>query len=409
MKYILTLILFITYFFTFSQEIYKKGKVFQNNGDTLKGYIGNIFDSKSVFFKENLNSKQQELSPDKISGFELEGNIYLSKKVLKNDYIFNKSLKSYPFVSNGIFLEKNEDFVPYWDSVFVQRLLKGKISLFELNTKDATKGFYAEKNEKLVELPPVYFEFKKDTTRGYGYFIRNGIYNMIPNFSGTYTQRKYFLDTLRSLIIDDAEYYLKPLDYNLNCERNELIEFINNYDQKYPEENNSIIYQKRRGKKYFGLNAGTVFPTHYLSFESYDRMVTTGSRTFGLFVLFPLYKENINLSYRVGFQQYYFKSQLYLRNKNLGEDINILNSINFGIRYSFMKGIIRPYGGYSISVMKRQINEYKQQFTFPAFVEYGILIPVKRINFFVGGERYPILKSKRHVFQFNAFNAGILF
>ncbi|MBK9935844.1 MAG: hypothetical protein IPP05_17300 [Cytophagaceae bacterium] len=74
-----------------------------------------------------------------------------------------------------------------------------------------------------------------------------------------------------------------------------------------------------------------------------------------------------------------------------------------------MKGIIRPYGGYSISVMKRQINEYKQQFTFPAFVEYGILIPVKRINFFVGGERYPILKSKRHVFQFNAFNAGILF
>ncbi|MBK9935845.1 MAG: hypothetical protein IPP05_17305 [Cytophagaceae bacterium] len=71
---------------------------------------------------------------------------------------------------------------------------------------------------------------------------------MIPNFSGTYTQRKYFLDTLRSLIIDDAEYYLKPLDYNLNCERNELIEFINNYNQKYPEENNSIIYQKRRGK-----------------------------------------------------------------------------------------------------------------------------------------------------------------
>jgi hypothetical protein len=411
MKYTFTLVICLSYFATFGQETFSERALIQANGDTLKGYISNLYDSKTIEFRKTKNSKKQTFSPTQIQGFILDGNTFLSKYVNITSYEFNRSLKKYSFVNEGLFLEKRTEVLPYKDSIFAQQIVKGKVNLYQLTNTDGSKGIYAERNTKILELPPVYFEFKKDTARGYGYFIQNGKYNQIPNFSGTYTQQNVYLDSLNYLMREEDNYYEMPKDINIEYNLETLASFVKNYNSTIQNESgNEVKNNKIKKRVYFGFTYGKIKPLFEPIFSTPSSTLSSPkSSALSIFALLPNYGANRNLFFRFGYQRYNYDIIVTDRGQTRSKIIRQVDAVSVGLRYALINGYVRPYIGASLTAMKQSFYGNKiTEVEFPLLPEVGVLVPIGKVNFIIQGNMYPFFKDTRYYFKISTVSVGLM-
>lgn len=362
MKHILILLICLSFTYSYSQEIYNKGAIIQLNGDTLKGMVGNLFDSKSVQFKEN--NKKKVFSPSQIKGFIYEGNTYLSKYININSYEENLYLEQSLKASEGPFLDVRKDILPYKDSVFLHLIISGKINLYEFTSRDNFKSFYGENSRKIIELPPPKFTVKKDSTVG-KLLISNGL-----SLTLKYNKRLLYVDSLNSLMTDSTYYYnISTITrYNLK----DISDRVYEYNTKFPEYKTTVAYKKKSKKVYLGFLMGGVTPTNTVAL--------------GIFALFPSSGTNKNLSYRLGYHTYGYG----------------ISCVSLGLRYATVRGFFRPYAGTSLTMLLPYAE-------FPMLVEIGGYIPIKKTNLFIQGNVYPPFGPKKFGFQIYSYSLGLMF
>ncbi|MBD0255148.1 MAG: hypothetical protein ICV83_05470 [Cytophagales bacterium] len=110
-----------------SQDHYAAGKIY-TLGDTLTGYVNSQHTARYLKFKAG-DGNVTEYTPHQVLGFERDGQIYLSKEAETNPY--------------G---EKTKE------PLFMQQLVRGKVSLYYYKERDNAEHYWAEKEGKMLEL-----------------------------------------------------------------------------------------------------------------------------------------------------------------------------------------------------------------------------------------------------------------
>ncbi len=412
-KFVLTLTVCILSIQLFAQEIYGPAQIINLNGDTSQVLMSNFTSAKEISYKRNYEVKSNVVTPDKIKGYTLNNNTFLSKYVNISSYKLNKTLAAYSFMINRFFLEKDTDVKPRKDSLFLQLLLKGRVNLYKLVSFDEIDMFYVEREGRIHELPPVYHEFKADSGNAvsYGYFIQNGIYNKIPRFSGTFYEHRSFVDTLMNAMATEEFYTknsirksLQEMKYSVD----DFIKLLSRYNAAYPEEGAEVTYRKSKfGKIYFGFTAGQLIPLKDYYNPKDSKIRATNTLAYSIFALIPNYGKNRNIFYKVGFHQVRY-DYTGLVNTQPFPMRRQLTSLALGLRYAAVKGYFRPYFGWALTYTSQKVNEYKDGDGFPMLFEAGGLIPIKKVNFMLQANFSPIL-SEQAGFQYFSYSAGLMF
>jgi hypothetical protein len=410
MKSLKILTFCIISFTTIAQEKFYSGAIIQTNGDTLKGYISNIYDAKKIEFKTSKNAKKTILTPGQIKGFLLFGNTYKSKFVNINEYDKSKYLKEYPTLVKNNFLEKRRDVTTYTDSVFVQQLVNGKISLYKLTTKKGRKAFYAENESKIIEIPPVHYVYKKDSTLSDGFIVQNGVFNRIVSFSGTYTQQKVYLDSLQSLmqnVILPNNSYRKEMEESFR--QDYIVLYVEEYNAKFQQTSTVLVDNKSIRKINFGFNIGTIIPTYEPNLKDFNTSLSSlKSRAYSVFILIPFSGVNRNLSFRIGYQLYGYNVATTVNSQLYGAKVKNIRGLSLGVRYAAVKGLVRPFIGISISSLRQTINKKEFAVQYSLLPEAGAIVSIKKINIVAQANIFPLLKSERFGFQFSTFSLGLI-
>lgn len=393
---------------SFAQESFVKGYIVKPSGDTLHGFINNFYDSKNITFRVIKNGKNIVFTPTEIKGFQINNQYYETKKIYVNYYKINISFPNLNFLEHGKFLEKVENSFSNRDTVFLKRIIKGKINLYEYISRTNDKGFYAEKGNRIVELPPIHFTFKKDTANGYGGFFADGHFNRLPNFSGTFTKQNNYLDSLTHILADDDDYYNFKLSTNNKPNLEGLSMIINEYNFKY--DNNYKVQKNGRGpfRIYFGGHFGGVKPSLNKALEN-STYNTISNSNYSIFALIPALRINRNMFYRIGFQSFtYHVMETDLRKLQIDEK-HELKSFSLGLRYAGVTGVIRPYVGGSLTILNRKINKYPTGTMFPMLVEVGTIFSYRKLNLFLQGNIYPPIINKVVGFRLLSYSVGMFF
>jgi hypothetical protein len=412
-KHLLTLTACILTFQLFAQEIYGPAQIINLKGDTSQVLLSNFTSTREIAYRNNYQLKPVVATPDKIKGYILNNNTYLSKYVNITSYTLNKTLASYSFMFNRFFLEKDMDVKPHKDSLFLQLLLKGRVSLYKLVSFDEMDMFYVEREGRMHELPPVYHEFKADSGNAvsYGYFVQNGIYNKIPRFSGTFYERKSFVDTLMNAMATEEFYTKNSIRKSLQEMKYSAADFIallSKYNSEYPEEGSEIKYKKGKfGKIYFGFTAGQVIPLKDYYNPKGQKINASNTLIYSIFAIIPNYGKNRNISYKVVFHQCSYEYTGFVDGYNY-QMKRQLTSFALGLRYAVVKGYFRPYFGWSLTYTSQKVNTYKDADGFPMLFEAGALIPIKKVNLMLQANFSPIL-SEQAGFQYFGYSAGLMF
>ncbi|UTA68724.1 MULTISPECIES: hypothetical protein [Emticicia] len=394
----------------FSQDIYRPAKIVNLKGDTSQVILSNFSTTSKISYKLTSNDKAVEVSPNSIKGYITNGNIYLSKEVYSSSYRVDNSFSEFPFIKSGSLILKNNQVQPHREHLYLKLLVKGEVSLYQLTTQNDINQFYIEKDEKMHELPPVYYDFKPDSIRNNGFFIIKGQYYQTNRFRGGYIEQKPFTDTLDSILFENKfalENGIKQSLKTLNYTAKDLIAFIVNYNTLYTETKPEIIFQKKKlGKIYFGFTAGGTIPIK-------DRFTSaetkfTNAWNYNIYVLIPNYGKNQNIFYKLGF--HYYSYSLLNTDKNTTQKIEReIASIALGVRYASLKGEFRPYAGFSATFTQQKADGVKLLPKFPLVFELGGIIPLKRTNIVFQTNFSPLLNHKQNWFKQLSYGVGLMF
>jgi hypothetical protein len=168
-------------------------------------------------------------------------------------------------------------------------------------------------------------------------------------------------------------------DPNLNKNQNfckynikELSEYVLAYNKKFNQYKSKSYVKNVSRKLYFGVLAGGLYGNP--------------ETTYSAFILMPSKQSNKNVFYRFGFHSY-------------GSAIFCVSA---GIRYAAINGPVRPYIGGAITAA------FLSRIEFPLMSEFGAVIPLKKANFFVQSNLYP-LRKKVYDFRTISYSAGLFF
>lgn len=136
--FLLSVLLFIFSTSSYTQSSYQKGFVVVNSGDTIQGWIDYRQWTKNPesirFRKDEMADNQVVYTIDDLSHFEITGFDKYERAVVSKDMR--------PVETNK--LEKNDNDIFVTDTVFLQVLITGRISLYHL---EDSKGHYYIKEE----------------------------------------------------------------------------------------------------------------------------------------------------------------------------------------------------------------------------------------------------------------------
>jgi hypothetical protein len=319
-------------------------------------------------------------------------------------------LKEYPTLVKHNFLEKRTDLTSYHDSVFVQQLINGKINLYKLTTKKGRKAIYAENESKIIEIPPVHYVYKKDSTLSDGFIVQNGVFNRISSFSGTYTQQKVYLDSLQSLmqnVILPHNSYRKEIEESFKQDYIWL--YVQEYNAKFQPTSTALVDNKTYRKINFGFNFGTIIPTYERDLKEYNTSLSSlKSRAYSVFMLIPFAGANRNVSFRIGYQQYGYNVATTINSQLYRARVKNIRGLSLGVRYGGVKGLVRPFIGISLSSLRQTINKTEFGLQYSLLPEAGAMISIKKINIVAQANIFPLIKSERLGFQFSTFSVGLM-
>lgn len=206
----------------YGQDNFQTGYLLAQSGDTIRGYINDLNWRKSpvgIEFRPTLEAQSELLDPTKIGGFSVGGEIYTSAIVEKEESSEN--------LAN---LEYDADLNIRIDTVFLQLLVQGKLSLYYHQDEIDLKNYYMRTaNDQWTLLGhKKYYQLKEGKTilaenRQYLGQLRNQMQDcstMIGSLNETtYTQKSLtdlFLQYLEC-VGADIGYYHKPAKIRLQA------------------------------------------------------------------------------------------------------------------------------------------------------------------------------------------------
>jgi hypothetical protein len=212
-RILLSVILFLIFQATFSQDNYLSGFVIQLNGDTLKGFIDYRNWEKNpnkISFKEKMTDKKIDYHPLEIKEFSVSDDKYEGAVV--------KTELSPLNVSD---LTTDEDLKFKTDTIFLQTIIKGKKCLYFYHDKSGKNQFYI-KNDTVFELL-VYKKYISEIN-GMKLIEENKIYiSQLKNYFNEFTP-----------IIPNID--------AVNYQKKKLIEIFHSY---YNSSKSKVEYEKK--------------------------------------------------------------------------------------------------------------------------------------------------------------------
>lgn len=385
------LVLLLTIIFTNvdAQDVYKAGFVVKNNGDTLRGAISNIYSSKEIKFRKDKKDKPIILSPNQIIAYFTEGNVFYSKAVSITNYREMKTLTG-GGTTEEIFLLKDSLAGITKDTVFLQKIIDGKVSLYRMNYLSGMKYFFVENSFQFVEIPQKHYAFKMDALSAE--FLKTLPIEQVQLVIGKYYRK---LDYLKVLMIafEDEDYFKKtePFVYS---EKN-IINAVAEYNRERGIKRGGKIYKNNLNRIYIGGNIG-ILKIKKDDYLNLFKLASTSSYEF--YAMMPVYGVDRNTFIKLGYFNYSYKSDLHRR---------AVKKVYLGFRYQLMDSFIKPYLGFNFAIGKQYLDEIKSANNISGVFEYGIIVSIKKVNLFLNGGMTPF-NFREHGYKISSFSVGVL-
>jgi hypothetical protein len=372
------------------QDKFFKSSIVLKDGTIEKGYISNLYDSKTIKFRKNSKSKEVIYTPYQLKGFLLENNLYATKIVKINHYKYGESnLGTVGEVPATLNIDRERGQTT--DTVFCQKVISGPLNLYKLRyTNDATY-LLVEKDSILRELPRKYYINESES------IIQTNSQQMSAktqlNYKYTSHEFRAYMDTLA--LVCDSNYYksLKPFQYS----ENNIIATVQNNNKKLGKPNGGYIMGKTPRSFFYGGAVGTI-PIRRDEFYKYEP--STFSMSYRGNVLTPI----------TGFNRHAF-AVLGVSYDAYGNDKRSVSvvSTSVGIRYATLSGFVRPYFQASLAFAKQFVNNKPASTSFPGVLEAGVLVPVQDFYLTVGATFSPITYTSNDGYQLFSWHIGVMF
>jgi hypothetical protein len=388
-------LLCVSFFFVhlaFGQDSYYKSSIVTLNNDTVHGFISNIYDAKTIKFKKKKTDKPTIYTPKLLRGFILDGNVFETKAI--NVPFYKTANVSLTDFEKHTVIDKERGRLR--DTVFLQKLIYGTVSLFKMTNKDGYVYYFAQKAGVLRDLPPRYAEFVVDSAS------KAALLNWQNNrFRGNnhlvtyiYTKDDY-LDTL-GLLLNDRRFITEPAKA-FKYSQKSLSNYVVRYNLNKGIANGGLLKSKIDRKIFTGISAGIVA-------LQYDDLITdnkiNSSLAFKLYGLYPLSGVNSHVFGKFGLNYFSYQNDYYKKS---------IPSASFGLRYGTTDGLIRPYFEGSIAVATMNKDNRPFDYGFPFIAEFGVNVPVSHVFLTVGASYTPVMLYKLNTYKFWAFNVGLMF
>lgn len=384
MKYLILLLFLIITTKNYSQDVYYASSIILSNGDTVKGYISNSYDYKTISFKRNKNAKATLYTPQQLRGFILDGNIFISKVVIMPPYIYQNSPDGVSFLTKD--LKKGN----IRDTVFLHQTIKGHVNLYRLKTPNGLTYRFAEKFDIFKEIPPQFNIIVNDSLN----FSRMPTLPELLSTRYTRYEITEYLDTL-AYFLEDKTYFttkhnFKPTEKNLTFA-------LTRYNKKNGIQNGGVLKSEVSKKWFMGVNAGIIL----LRYDKYiEHAQPNSSFAFKAYGLLPLVGISRSSALKIGYNYFTYRTDDFQRN---------INSASVGLRYTAHSGFLRPYVEASVAVALQVRNGTSGSIDGPLHLEIGTNIPVKNFFITVGATASPVLLYKLNGYKLWSFNVGIMF
>jgi hypothetical protein len=366
------------------QDVFYASSIVKLNGDTVKGFISNSFDSKTILFKRRKDDQPTIYGPNQLKGFILDGNRFVTKVLDRPHYAYQNT-------SDGLslFMKFPEKGI-IRDTVFVHQIIRGLVNLYKLKTANGMNHYYAEKYDIIKEIPPKYNIVVFDSTR----------YTQMPSMSDMLSTRyinyeyKQYLDTL-AYFLEDKNFTITK--QKMKYSEKALAYSIRDFNKKNGLKNGGMLKNEIKRKWFTGLNVGLLYLT-------YDNVIPktqpTSSFAFRAFGLLPLLGINRNTALKVGLNYHTYQNEVFQRK---------ITSGSIGLRYTAATGLIRTYIEGSLALALQVRNGSSSSVESPMLLELGAIVPVKDLFVTVGITASPILLHKLNGYTFWALNVGVMF
>lgn len=375
-----------------AQDTYYKSSIITLQNDTIRGFISDIYDSKSIKFKNKKEDKPLVYTANMLKGYILDGNVFESKRV--SAYYYTNSSTSLGEVESR--LTKDIAKGRWVDTVFLHKLVSGTVSLYKVNIKKGFTYYFAQKNGVLMELPPQYCTVTIDSHKVESMQKRqeSGWVSTSPFTTFIHINDDY-LDTLSYLLEDKR--YIKLPSQTFTYNQKSLSSYIGQYNKKTGTPNGGLLKTKVSRKIFTGINAGLVY-------LNYDENITDANAingyAFKLYGLYSLSGINRNVFAKFGFNYFTYSNDYYKKS---------IPSASFGLRYSSITGYFRPFAEASVAVASLNRDNRPVDLGVPLILEFGANVPIKNFYLTAGITHTPIVVYKLNGYKLWAFNVGVMF
>jgi hypothetical protein len=309
-KHYLSVLLTFMSYFTNAQSDFRAGYVIDPKNDTLFGdinYRGDILMGEKCVFKSSSTGIITEYKPDDISAYRFKDDRFFIAKEI-----------------NG-------------KKVFLEFLIKGKVSIYYLRNNLTDRYFIEKEGEKLSELPyeeKIVYGEKDDRDRA----LRT---------STMYLSTSKIHKSILKKYMKDAPELQSRIDKLAKPEHSELIKLAKDYHNVVCKDESCIIYKKKAARINVNLEiVGGVIK--YGAAETY--VIKENYNRFGLLAHFRLPRVNEKLYLRTGLIYSRLKIPVYSSSPtNEITDFNFFK-IPLQLEYIYPKGRIKPVFAYGFSL-----------------------------------------------------------
>ena len=152
-KYPLIILFLLISIFVQAQTNFVKGRLINNQKDTLSGYIDYkewIKSPLEIAFKKELNQSSTSYSAADLSSFVIDSNQETYESLSFNFEKLPRYLTKPKFTSIGIYANRTKEIIS--KKIFVRLISKGKINLYQFIDTDSDIQFVIKEKETIVSL-----------------------------------------------------------------------------------------------------------------------------------------------------------------------------------------------------------------------------------------------------------------
>ncbi len=265
--------------YSFCQENFLPGYITHTNGDSTKGFVDFRNREKNpdqIYFKDDLSSKKFIYTPAMISGFGVEGEMYISAIVQTE--VSPSDLRN---------LQSDAKLQIVLDTVFLQTIVRGSKGLYYLKNSNNNKNFYINQDKAFDLL--VYKKYlrkqgqKDAVAENKKYIGQLGIY--LKNCEAVQSKLKHIEYSQKSLTnLFQAYYECSKTDIVFQKERDRistevgLVAGVSLNALKFKSDRFVYLANAEFSRSYnftAGLSLDLIFPRNQKKWSAYNELLYT--------------------------------------------------------------------------------------------------------------------------------------